>query len=321
MLTRILAAVACLGLLVGAARAEDYPSRPVKILVPTSAGGFADTLAPALGAPLSKGMGQQFYIENPGGAGNIIGIEPGPHSPADRYTLLLGAGTITINPAVYNKLPYDIERDFPPITQLVSVPNVLVVNAAQPYATLADFIAAAKKRPGELNYGSAGVGSNLHLSMELLKTMAGIDVGHVPYKGGGPAMSDLVGGPLVSMMANVASAKPPRGARKRRGLGVTSRTRSPALPNVPTVAEAGLPGYEALNWFGLFAASGTPAPIIQRLHGEAAAFLALPDTNARLVLEGADPVGSTPADFAVFVKNEIKRWDGGARAAKIQPVE
>jgi len=144
---------------------------------------------------------------------------------------------------------------------------------------------------------------------------------HVPYKGVGPAMSDLVGGHLVSMMSNVASAKPHVDAGKLRGLGVTSRTRSPALPNVPTVAEAGLPGYEALNWFGLFAASGTPAPIIQRLHAEAAAFLALPDTNARLVQEGADPVGSTPADFAVFVKNEIKQWDEVARAAKIQPVE
>jgi tripartite-type tricarboxylate transporter receptor subunit TctC len=242
-------------------------------------------------------------------------------SPADGYTLLFGAGTITSNHLVYRKLPYDVVRDFTPVTQLVSVPNVLVVHPSQRITTLGDFIAAAKQRPGQLNYGSAGVGSNLHLSMELLKTMAGIDVAHVPYKGVGPAMSDLLGGHLVSMMSNLASAKAHVDGGKLTALGVTSLRRAAALPEVPSMAEAGVTGYEVLNWFGLFAPAGTPQPVVTRLHAEAAALLAMPETRQRLAGEGAEPVASTPADFAVFVKAEIKRWSEVGEAAKIQPVE
>ncbi len=321
MLRVVLAALALVCVTAGDVPAQDYPVRPVKILVPTSPGGFADTLARALASHLSKATGQQFYVENRGGAANIIGIESVVQSPADGYTLLLGAGTITINQAIYKKLPFDVLRDLTPITQLVSVPNVLTVHPAQPFATLAQFIAAAKQKPGQLNYGSAGVGSNLHLSMEQLKTMAGIDVVHVPYKGVGPAMSDLLGGHLVSMVSNLASAKPHLDSGKLRALGVTSRNRSPAAPDVPSITESGITGYEALNWFGLFAAAGTPAPIIARISAETTGFLALPDTQQRLAHEGAVPVGSNPAEFAVFVRDEIKKWDAVARAAHIQPVE
>jgi tripartite-type tricarboxylate transporter receptor subunit TctC len=317
----LLAAVACAGLLSGEVLAQDYPARPVKILVPTAPGGLADTLARALAAHLSKVTAQQFYVENRGGAGNVIGVESVVHSAADGHTLLLGAGTITINHAVYKKLPYDVVRDLAPVTQLISVPNVLVVHPSQPFNTLAEFIAAAKERPGQLNYGSAGVGSNLHLSMELLKTMTGIDVVHVPYKGVGPAMSDLLGGHLVSMISNVASAKPHVDAGRLRALGVTSLTRTPALPEVPSMSEAGVKGYEVLNWFGLFAPAGTPARIVARLQAEAAVFLALPEAKQRLATEGAVAVASKPADFAQFVKAEIKKWDEVARAAKIEPVE
>ena len=301
--------------------AQDYPARPVKILVPTAPGGMADSLARMLATHLSGTLGQQFYVENRGGAGNTIGIDLVARSPADGYTLLLGAGTIAMNHVVYRKLPYDVVRDFAPVTQLVSVPNVLVVHPSQRIATMKEFIAAAQEKPGQLNYGSAGVGSNLHLSMELLKTMAGIDVAHVPYKGVGPAMSDLLGGHLVSMMSNLASAKPHVDGGKLMALGVTSAKRANALPDVPSMAEAGVAGYEVLNWFGLFAPAGTPERIVTRLHAEAAALLAMPETRQRLAHEGAEPVASAPAVFAAFVRAEIKKWSEVGEAAKIQPVE
>ena len=305
----------------GGASAQDYPTRPVKILVPTAPGGMADSLARMLATHLSSTMGQQFYVENRGGAGNTIGIDLVARSPADGYTLLLGAGTIAMNHVVYKKLPYDVVRDFAPVTQMVSVPNVLVTHPSQRITTLAQFIATAKEKPGQLNYGSAGVGSNLHLSMELLKTMAGIDVAHVPYKGVGPAMSDLLGGHLVSMMSNLASAKPHVDGGKLHALGVTSLARAPALPNVPSMAEAGVTGYEVLNWFGLFAPAGTPEPIVARIHAEAAALLAMPETRQRLAHEGAEPVASKPADFAAFVRAEMKKWSEVGAAAKIQPAD
>ena len=288
-----------------------------EILVPTAAGGMADTLARMYAAHLSKVLGQQFYIENRGGAGNTLGIEFVARSPADGYTLLLGAGTITMNHVVYKKLPYDVIKDFTPVTQMVSVPNVLVVHPSQPFNSLADYIAAAKAKPGTINFASAGVGSNLHLSMELLKTMTGIDVVHVPYKGVGPAMSDTLAGHVMSMVSNVASAKAHVELGKLRALAVTSRNRAPALPNTPSVSEAGVKGYEVLNWFGLFAPAGTPTPIIDRLHAEAEAMFATPEAKTRIAGEGAEPVASKPADFAVFVKNEIDKWTEVGKAAKI----
>jgi tripartite-type tricarboxylate transporter receptor subunit TctC len=322
MTRALMALLALLSVLADDAVAQSaYPTKPVKILVPTAAGGNADTLARLLAQHLTKVMGQQFYVENRGGAGNVIGIEAVARSPADGHTLLLGAGTITINHLVYRKLPYDVVRDFTPVTQLVSVPNVLVVHPSQPINSLVDYIAAAKQKPGQLNYASAGVGSNLHLSMELLKHMTGIDVVHVPYKGVGPAMSDLLGGHVASMVSNVPSAKPHIDGGKLRALAVTSLKRTPALPNVPSMSEAGVNGYEVLNWFGLFAPAGTPEPIIARLHAETAQLLFGPEMKERLAAEGADPIASKPADFAVFVRDEIKKWDAVGRAANIQPTE
>ena len=303
----------------GVSWAQDYPSKPVKILVSTAPGGMADTLGRLLASHLTQAMGQQFFVENRGGAGNIIGIDLVAKSPPDGYTLLVCAGTITINHIVYTKLPYDVVRDLVPITQLVSVPNVLVVHPSQPYRTLADFIAAAKAKPGQINFASAGVGSNLHLSMELLKAMTGINVVHVPYKGVGPAMSDLVGGHVASMVSNVASARPHVMSGKLRALAVTSRNRAPALPDVPSMDEAGVKGYEVLNWFGMFAPAGTPAPIVARMQAEAKAMLTAPDMQKRLASQGAQPIASTPSDFAAFVKSEIAQWSKIGRAAKIQP--
>ena len=313
------AMLACLA--AGGAQAQSYPTKPVKILVPTAAGGLADTIARMYAQHLSKVLGQQFYIENRGGAGNTITIESVARSPADGYTLLLGAGTITMNHVVYRKLPYDVVKDFTPITQMVSVPNVLVVHPAQPFNTLADYIAAAKAKPKTINFASAGVGSNLHLSMELLKTMTGIDVVHVPYKGVGPAMSDTLAGHVMSMVSNVASAKAHVDSGKLRALAVTSLKRAPALPNVPSMSEAGVKDYEVLNWFGLFAPAGTPQPIIDRLHAEAVAMFAMPETKQRIAGEGAEPIASKPADFTVFVKNEISKWTEVGKAANIQPAD
>lgn len=303
------------------AQSGSWPNRPVKILVPTAPGGNADTLARMVAQHMSRATGQQFYVENRGGAGNVLGIESVARAPADGYTLLLGASTITINHLVYKKLPYDVLRDLAPVTQLVSLPNVLVVHPSQPYRTLAEFIAAAKQKPGQINYASAGVGSNLHLAMELLKHRTGIDVTHVPYKGVGPAMQDTLAGHVMSMMSNAASAKPHIDQGKLRALAVTSRERIAAMPDVPSAAEAGVTGYEVLSWFAVFAPTGTPESIIARLHGEIVTLLAAPEVRARLAGEGAEPVGSKPADFAAFVRAEIKKWDEVGKAANIQPTE
>ncbi len=322
MLRAIVAAAAILLSVASTTQAQaPWPNKPVKILVPTAPGGTADSTARMFALHLSKVLGQQFYIENRGGAGNTLGIESVVRSPADGYTLLLGAGTITINHLIYKKLPYDVVRDLTPVTQMVSVPNVLVVHPSQPMKTLADYIAAAKAKPGQVNYGSAGVGSNLHLAMELLKFRTGIDVVHVPYKGVGPAMQDTLAGHVMSMVSNVASAKPHVEGGKLRALAVTSLKRTPALPDTPSVHETGIKDYEVLNWFGLFAPIGTPQPIVDRLQAEAAAMFADPETNRRLAGEGAEPVASKPADFAVFVRAEIKKWDEVGKAANIQPTE
>lgn len=301
--------------------AQDYPSKPVKILVSTAPGGMADTLGRLLATHLTQTMGQQFYVENRGGAGNIIGIDLVAKSPPDGYTLLVCAGTITVNHIMFRKIPYDVMRDLTPITQLVSLPNVLVVHPSQPYKTLADFIAAAKANPGKISYASAGLGSNLHLSMELLRAKTGIDVVHVPYKGVGPAMSDLLGGHVAAMVSNVASAKQHIDNGKLRALAVTSRARAAALPDVPSMEEAGVKGYEVLNWFGMFAPAGTPAAIITRMHAEAKAMLNAPEMKQRLTTEGAQAIVSTPPDFTAFVKSEIAQWTEVGRTAKIQPAD
>ncbi|MCX7311882.1 MAG: tripartite tricarboxylate transporter substrate binding protein [Hyphomicrobiales bacterium] len=321
MLRAIAAAAMLLAAATGAQAQAPWPNKPVKILVPTAAGGTADSTARMLAQHLGKVLGQQFYVENRGGAGNTLGIDSVVRSPADGYTLLLGAGTIAINHLIYKKLPYDVLRDLTPVTQMVSVPNVLVVHPSQPMKTLADYIAAAKAEPGKINYASAGVGSNLHLAMELLKVRTGIEVVHVPYKGVGPALQDTLAGHVMSMVSNLASAKPHIDAGKLRALAVTSLKRAPALADVPSMSEAGIKDYEVLNWFGLFAPTGTPQPIVDRLQQEAAAMFADAKIKEMLAGEGAEPVASKPADFAAFVRSEIKKWDEVGKAANIQPTE
>jgi tripartite-type tricarboxylate transporter receptor subunit TctC len=315
----VLASLTGFALFAGEALAQsDYPNRPVKIVVPVAPGGGVDTIARLYATHMTKVTGQQFYVENKPGAGNVIGIESVARSPADGHTILLVAPTITLHPFVHKKLPYDVERDFTPVSQMVSTANVLVTHPSLPTNTLAEYIAAAKQRPGQINYASAGIGSSLHLAMELLKSVAQIDVVHVPYRGVGPAIQDLVAGHVHSMISNTFSARAHIVSGKLRALAVTSRERTTSLPDVPTMAQAGLENYEVMNWFGMFVPSGTPQPIVNRLHAEAAAILATPETKQRLAAEGADPVASTPAQFAAFVKSELTKWAAVAKSANIQ---
>jgi tripartite-type tricarboxylate transporter receptor subunit TctC len=315
------AALTCLAATGPVHAQSDYPNKPVRIVVPVAAGGGVDTLARIYAQHMSKVTGQQFYVENRAGAGNILGIETVARSAPDGYTILVGAPTITLNHFVYKKLPYDVERDFTPVTQLVSLPNVLVVHPSLGVNTLGEYIAAAKARPGHINYASAGVGSSLHLATELFKHVAQVELVHVPYRGVGPAMQDLVAGHVQSMLSNMLSARTNVEGGRIKALAVTSRDRAPALPNVPTMSEAGLTGYEVWNWFGMFVPAGTPAPIVNRLQAEAAAVLFAPGTLERLAGDGARPVASKPAEFAAFVKAEMTKWAAVAKAANIQLVD
>ncbi len=233
---------------------SDYPSKPVKIIVPSAPGGGTDISARVLAQFLSQSMGQQFFIENRPGAGNMIGIEAVARSAPDGYTLLMTASTLTINHLTYKKVLYDTVRDFAPISLVVSLPSLLVVHPSVPARSLAELIALAKQKPDQLTYGSAGLGTNPHLSMELFKTMAGIEIRHIPYKGVGPALNDLIAGQVSSLIAGLLTTKPQVEAGTLRGLAVTGAMRAESLPNIPTVAEAGVPGYEALQWYGLLGA-------------------------------------------------------------------
>lgn len=321
----ILAACATLALATAAqaqANAQaPWPNKPVKILVPTAPGGTADNTARMLAQHMNRVTGQQFYVENRGGAGNILGIEAVARSPADGYTFLLGAGTIAMNHVVYRKLPYDLMKDLTPVTQMVSVPNMLLVHPSLPVKTLAEYIALAKAKPGQITYGSAGVGSNLHLAMELLRYRAGIELVHVPYKGVTPALQDTLAGHVQSMISNVPSGKPHVDAGKLRAIAVTSKTRVAVMPDLPTISEAGIKDYEVLNWFGLFAPAGTPQLIVDRMQQEAAAMMAEKEIKDRLAGEGADPIASKPADFAAFVREEVRKWEEVGKAANIQPAD
>jgi tripartite-type tricarboxylate transporter receptor subunit TctC len=298
---------------------SDYPTRPVRIVVPSPPGGGTDIVARVLAQHFSKALGQPFVVENKPGAGNMIGIESVARAPADGYTLLLVASTLALNSVLYKKVPYDPVRDFAPITIAATAPNVLIVNPALPAQTLAEFIALAKKKPGALSYGTPGIGTSPHLSMELLKSMTGIDIVHVPYRGTAAAVTDVIGGQIAATFANALTAKPQVDSGRVRALAVSGPRRIEALPGVPPVAEAGVPGYEAMQWYGMVAPAGTPAPIIARLHAEAVKALHSDDMKEKLALDGAQPVGSSPAEFAALIRSELEKWSRVARAAEIPP--
>ena len=292
-----------------AATAQAYPTKPIRIIVPFPPGGATDILARAVGLELTKALGQPVPIENHGGAGGNIGADMVAKSAPDGYTLVMATvGTHAINMSLYSKMPYDTVKDFAPVTLVASVPNVLVVHPSVPVKTVTDLIELAKAKPGQINFASSGNGTSIHLSGELFKTMAGVSMVHVPYKGSAPAVADLLGGQVQLMFDNMPSSLPHIKAGKLRAIAVTSAKRSPALPDLPTIAEAGLPGYEASSWFGVLAPAGTPREIITRLNQTIVASLRTPAMNERLSSQGAEPVGNTPEQFASFIQAEIAKW-------------
>jgi len=298
------------------ARAQAWPAKPVRIVVPFAAAGTTDIIARALAPEMQHAFGQPFVVDNKPGAGGNSGAAEVAKSAPDGYTLLMGTvGTHAINAALYPKMPYDHVKDFAPITLCAGVPNVLVVNpaAAQKYQinSVQDLIRAAKANPGKLNFASSGNGTSIHLSAELFKSMTGTFMVHLPYRGSGPALIDLLGGSADLMFDNLPSSLPHIKAGKLKALAVTSAVRSAVLPDLPTIAEAGGPslkGFEASSWFGLLAPAGTPTDIIARVQQETAKALGTPALKERLLAQGAIPSGTTPAEFGRFIAAESKKW-------------
>ena len=289
--------------------AEAYPTKPIRFVVPYPAGGPLDTVARLLAQKVSESVKQPVIVDNKPGAGGNIGADAVAKSAPDGYTILMGAvATHAINPSLYASIPYDPVRDFAPITQIASTPNVLVVNPSIPAGNVREFIAYAKANPGKLNFGSGSSGSAGHLAGELFKSLAGIDMTHVPYKGAAPAMQDLVGGQIQLMFDNLASALGQVRAGKVKALAVTTAQRSSLAPELPTIAESGLPGFDISTWFGLFAPAATPRDVLERLHAEFTRALASPDVRERMLNLGAEPVGSTPAEFAAYIGSEARKY-------------
>ncbi len=322
-----LSAVVSMFWIAGGASAQGaWPSKPVRIVVPFAAGGTTDILARAMAPELSKAFGQQFIVDNRTGAGGNVGAEIVARAPPDGYTLLMGTvGTHGINRALYPKLPYDPIKDFAPITLVAAVPNVMEMNVDKAKAlsinSVQDFIKYAKANPGKLNMASSGSGTSIHLAGELFKSMTGAYMTHIPYRGSGPALMDLVGGNADVMFDNLPSSMQQLKGGKLKALAVTSAKRSPALPDVPTVEEAGGPalkGFEASSWFGLLAPAGTSPDIVNRIQQEVAKSLGTPGINEKLVAQGAIPSGNSPAEFAKLIDSEHRKWakvvkDSGAK--------
>jgi len=294
--------------LASVAAAQSYPTRPVRLIIPFPPGGSNDIVGRMIAAQLGERLGQQMVVDNRGGAGGTIGTELAAKSQADGYTLLLISTAYAFNTSIYKKLPYDPAKSFVPVALLGNGPGVLVVNPALPVNSVADLIALAKERPGKLNNASAGIGSFQHLASELFRIQAGIQWLHVPYKGGGPAMMDLMGGQADASVGSLIQMLPHIRSGKLKALGTTGAKRSPVLPDVPTVAEAGVPGYEATNWWGFLAPAGTPPAIVERLHQEVAAVQASAETKRRFDTEGAEALQMSPAEFGAFIAAETAKW-------------
>lgn len=286
-----------------------YPNKPVTIIVPFSAGGTTDILARVVGQSMSRDLGQPVIVDNRAGAGGNIGAHAVARAAPDGYTLVMGTvGTHAINASLYAKMPFDPVKDFVPIARVAAVPNLLVAHPAQPYKNVKELIAYAKANPGQVTVANSGVGTSIHLSAELFKHMAGVDVQNVAYRGSAPALNDLVGGHTAIMFDNMPSAIGFVRAGKLRPLAVTTANRSQALPDVPTVAEAGVPGFEATSWFGLLAPAKTPAPVVARLNAAVLKALADPEVKKKLLEQGAEPLGGTPEQFAAFIGAESAKW-------------
>jgi tripartite-type tricarboxylate transporter receptor subunit TctC len=306
---RFLRAAFCAVLLAAVgAHAQDYPAKPVRVVVPFPPGGGTDIVARLVMQKLGGQIGGSFVIENRSGAGGTIGTEIVSRAPADGYTLGMVSGSHAINPSLYRKLAYDAVRDFAPVTLVVSGPGLLVVHPSVPARTVRELIAVAKSRPGKLHYASAGNGTPPHLAAELFKSLTGVSMVHVPYKGNSLAFNDLVAGQVSVSFPTIPSALPLVRSNRLRALAVTSARRADALPDLPTIAESGVRGYDAASWYGLVAPAGTPSAVTSRLQEAIARIVHAPEMKERFLEQGLDPVGSTPAEFRTLIAAEIAKW-------------
>jgi len=309
---------ALLALVCAYAVAADYPSRPIRLIVPFAPGGGNDTVARLVGQGLSAELGQPVVVDNRPGAGGIVGAEAAAKAPADGYTLFLGGvGSHAINPNLHANLSYDPVKDFAPISLIASAPLVLVVHPSVRANSVRELIALARAEPARLNYASNGNGSSSHLAAVMFASMTGVDMVHVPYKGLSPALSDLLSGQVQLMFSSVVAIVPHVKAGKLRALAVSSRERLSLLPDLPTIAEAGVPGYETSSWYGILAPAGTPAEIVTRLNAALVKVVSQPDVRKALAQEGADPVGNSPAAFGAFIRSERQRLGDVIRQAKV----
>jgi len=303
--------------LCASAYAADYPQRPIRLIVPFAAGGGLEITARSIGQKLTEKRGQSIVIDNRPGAATIVGSEIAAKASPDGYTLLMITTTFAINPSLYGKLPYDPNKDFAPVTQITSVPNILVVNPSIPAHNVRELIALAKAKPGQINYASAGSGTSPHLAAELFKTMASIEMTHIPYKGIPPAVTDVIAGRVTMLMTTTISAAPHVKSGRLRALAITSPKRLAAMPDVPAIGET-VPGYEADAFQGMVAPAGVPKEIVRQLADDIAAIVRLPEIRERIIADGAEPIGSTPEAFGAFLKKEMLKWgkvvkESGAR--------
>jgi tripartite-type tricarboxylate transporter receptor subunit TctC len=308
-----------LALLPGVAAAQEWPSKPVRFIVPYPPGGGTDVIARIIQHRLQEALGQTIVIENRGGAGGAVGTEVAAKASPDGYTFLFTLSSHTINPLLY-KLNYDVERDFVPVTLIVSVPQLIAANPGSPLKSMQDVVSTARAHAGRLHYASVGNGTPSHIAGELLKLRTGVDIVHVPYKGGGPAVADTIGGQLWLLFVTMPAAMSHVRAGKLRPLAVTTAKRNPGAPDIPTVAEAlSIPDYEVDSWYAMFAPARTPAPIVARMQKEVVRVINLPDVKQKLLEQGGDTVGSSPEALDRVVKDELKKWADLIRDAKIKP--
>jgi tripartite-type tricarboxylate transporter receptor subunit TctC len=299
---------------------EPYPARAVRLIVPFPPGGSTDIVGRVIAQKLTEAWGQQVIVDNRGGAGGQIGAELAARSPADGYTLVVGhIGTFGVNPSLYPKLRYDAIKDFTPISLVARVPHLLAVHPSLPVKTVKQLVDLAKARPGTLNYGSAGGGSNPFLCVEYFKMLTKTDIVHVPYKGSGPMVIDLIAGQISLTITGVPPLLPHVQGKRLRGIAVASEARLSLLPDLPTVIESGVPGYEVVQWYGVLAPAGTPRDIVTRVNADIAKFLARPDTASKMSGEGAIPSGSTPEEFGALIRSEIERWGKVVKATGAKP--
>jgi tripartite-type tricarboxylate transporter receptor subunit TctC len=292
----------------GGASAQPFPTKPIRIIVPFPAGGTTDVFARMISQKLSENLKQQVLVDNRAGASGMIGTEMVVKAPPDGYTLMITATHHAINPSLYKKLPYDTLKDLVAITLVATSPNVLVAHPTFPPNTIQELIALARAKPGQLNFASTGIGGANHLSGELFKSMAGIDIVHIPYKGAAPAMNDLLAGHVSLMFDTIGIELPYVKAGKLKALAVTTAKRTTIAPDIPTIAESGLPGYEAVSWFGMYGPAGMPKEILTRINTEVAKVLHSPDIQKRFIDYGAEAIGNSPEQFAVYLKSEMAKW-------------